>query len=79
MLALPFVAVVLSLDRSDRPSVLGWALAGASGGLLANGALALHCADRASSHLMASHALVGAALALLGMLAAARMQRIRRA
>jgi hypothetical protein len=77
-LSLPFVAVVVGLDRSDRPWVLSWALAGATGGLLANGALAVHCADRASSHLLASHGSVGAALALLGILAAARVHRLAR-
>jgi hypothetical protein len=74
-LSLPFVAVVLALDRSDRPSLFWRVLAGATGGLLANGALVLHCAERASSHLWVSHVSIGAALALLGILAAGRLNR----
>ncbi|HEY8945290.1 MAG TPA: hypothetical protein VIM73_13555 [Polyangiaceae bacterium] len=74
-LSLPFVAIVLALDRSDRPSLLWRVLVGATGGLLANGALVLHCADRASPHLWVSHVSIGAALALLGIVVAGTLNR----
>jgi hypothetical protein len=70
LLALPFVIVVWTLDRSERARlVLLTGLAGVAG-LVANGALALHCSNTAPLHLAAGHATIGSALAGIGVLIA---------
>jgi hypothetical protein len=63
LLALPFLVVVWTLDRIDRPR--GMLLAGlaAVAGLVANAALARHCPNTAPLHLAIGHATIGAALA----------------
>jgi hypothetical protein len=67
-LALPFLAVLWAIERSDRPIVLLLLGFGAVGGLAANAALALHCPNTEPSHLALGHATIGVALALLGAL-----------
>jgi hypothetical protein len=64
-LALPFVALAWAIDRGDRPSLLAALLTGAIGGLIGNIALFLHCPHTEPWHLLAAHAPIGAALALL--------------
>lgn len=68
VLALPFLVVVWTLDRSDRPRLM--LLAGMAGvaGLVANSALALHCPNTSPLHLATGHATIGAALAGIGAL-----------
>jgi hypothetical protein len=67
-LALPFLAVVWAVERSDRPFLLLLVGLGAVAGVVANAALALHCPNTESAHLALGHATVGVALALAGAL-----------
>jgi hypothetical protein len=70
VLALPFIVVVWTLDRSDqRALVLLTGMAGVAG-LVANGALALHCPNTEPLHLAVGHATIGSALAAIGAIVA---------
>jgi hypothetical protein len=70
VLAVPFVIVLWTLDRSDRARlVLLTGLAGVAG-LVANAALALHCANTEPLHLAAGHGTIGSALAGIAALVA---------
>jgi hypothetical protein len=66
LLVLPLVGLFWAIERSDRPWPWVIAGAGAASGLVANAALALHCANTAKAHLAAGHATIGIALALGG-------------
>ena len=71
--ALPFVALLLALDRRERRPWRDVALCAAAGGLAGNLTLLLHCPLVAREHLYAGHATVGLGfLALLVALAARR-------
>jgi hypothetical protein len=65
-LALPFVGLVLLMDRSDRLTARGLALVAGAGALVANLGLLLHCALDHQPHLLAGHAPIGLAF-LLGL------------
>jgi hypothetical protein len=66
LLALPFLLVVLSLDRSERPSSSLLVGFGGAAGLVANVALGLHCPNTELGHLALGHASIGGMLAVLG-------------
>lgn len=71
--ALPFVALLLALDRRERRPWRDLVLFAAAGGLAGNLTLLLHCPLVASEHLYAGHATVSLGyLALLGAMAAWR-------
>lgn len=55
-----------ALERSDRPWIKVLTGAGAVAGLLANAALALHCANTETRHLAVGHATIGAGLVCVG-------------
>jgi hypothetical protein len=65
-LALPFVLLVLLLDRSDRLTARGLVLVAGAGALVANLGLLLHCGLDQQEHLLAGHAPIGLAF-LLGL------------
>ena len=75
VLALPFIVVVWTLDRSDRRELV--LLTGTAGvaGLVANGALALHCPNTEPLHLAMGHATIGGVLAGIGALVALARRR----
>jgi hypothetical protein len=66
VLALPFVLVVFSLERSERPSSSLLVGFGGAAGLVANIALGLHCPNTGLGHLALGHAGIGLVLASLG-------------
>jgi hypothetical protein len=66
VLALPFLVVVWTLDRIDRPRGMLLTSMAAAAGLVANAALARHCPNTAPLHLAIGHATIGVALAGIG-------------
>jgi hypothetical protein len=74
-LALPFLAVLFAIERSDRPWLVLLAGFGAVAGLVANTALALHCPNTEPAHLALGHATIGTSLAALGALWALATRR----
>jgi hypothetical protein len=66
LVVLPLVGVLWAVERSDRPWPWAVAGSGAASGLVANAALALHCANTEPAHLAAGHATIGIVLALGG-------------
>lgn len=72
MLSIPFLLVLWLLDRQDFGLSRLLVRAGAVSGLVANGALVLHCPDTSPLHLVAGHAAVGLVLVLLGIAFGAR-------
>ena len=64
-LAIPFLGLLWSIERSDRISMTQLLLATAAGGLVANAALLLHCPIAHPGHLLLGHAGVGIVLTLL--------------
>jgi hypothetical protein len=69
-LTLPFLIVLMALERSDRPWLKILTGAGAMAGLVANAALALHCLNSEPGHLAVGHATIGAALFGVGVFVA---------
>jgi hypothetical protein len=76
LLALPFLLVLWALERRDRPWLSVLTGVGGVAGLVANIALALHCANTEPAHLAVGHATIGATLALLGALVAVSRARL---
>jgi hypothetical protein len=75
-LSSPLVLVLWLVDRGAGPRTRVLAAAGATG-LAANAALLLHCPANDPGHLMLGHATIGAALALVGWLAASASAKAR--
>jgi hypothetical protein len=78
LLALPFLAVLFVIERSDRPWLVLLTGFGAIAGLVANAALALHCPNTEPAHIALGHATIGTSLAALGALWALAARRSSR-
>lgn len=75
-LSVPFAAIIVLMDRSERTSTATALVTGAAAGLVGNIALGLHCMADERAHLALGHAPLGAAITVLSALAGAALATV---